>query len=157
MSGDGRAVAFDSRATNLVSGDTNSRVDVFHRDVVRGQTTRVVNGTASGTTNDPGNGDSLAPSINHDGRVVAFASKATNLVSSDPNGAVQDVFVARLDAARGAQNTLVSVDGNGAAANGVSSAPTLSSNTQVVAFTSFATNLAAGDTNGTIDVFARRS
>jgi Tol biopolymer transport system component len=156
LSGDGSAVVFDSRTTNLVDGDTNNRVDVFHHNLVTRQTTRVVNGAGSGLVNNPGNGDSLAPSTNHNGRLVAFSSKATNLVANDANGSVGDVFVANLDAARGAQNTLVSVTSGGAAANGVSSAPALSSNGQVVAFASAATNLAAGDTNGKTDAFARR-
>jgi hypothetical protein len=155
ISDDGRAVAFESRASNLVSGDTNSRSDVFHHDAVTRQTTRVVNGFSTTPFNTPGNGNSGSPDINHDGRVVTYRSDATNLVAQDPNGTVGDVFVAHLDRPRGAQNTLVSVSSGGAAANGVSSAPALSSNAQVVGFASAASNLVGGDTNAKTDAFRR--
>jgi WD40-like Beta Propeller Repeat len=155
ISGDGRAVAYESSASNLVSGDTNGRRDVFHHDLITRLTNRVVNGRNSGLINDPGNGDSGGAAISHTGRIVAFHSAATNLVSADPNGAVLDVFVANLDRPLGAQNTLASVSTAGAAANGASAIPDLSSNNQVVTFHSQASNLVAGDTNGTLDAFAR--
>jgi Tol biopolymer transport system component len=155
VSDDGRAVAFESRASNLVSGDTNSRSDVFHHDVVTRQTTRASNGFSTTPFNTPANGNSGSPDINHDGRVVTYRSDATNLVAQDPNGSIADVFVAHLDRPRGAQNTLVSVSSGGAAANGVSSAPALSSNAQVVGFASAASNLVGGDTNAKTDAFRR--
>jgi Tol biopolymer transport system component len=155
ISGDGRAIVFESRSTNLVNGDTNSRADVFHHDAITRQTNRVSNGRNSGVTNDPGNGDSIAPSVSFNGRVVAFASTATNLISGDTNGAVQDVFVANLDRPSGAQNTLASVALGGGSGNGVSATPSLSSNGLVVAYHSRATNLLAGDTNNVLDVYAR--
>jgi hypothetical protein len=155
ISGDGRAVAYESSASNLVSGDTNGRRDVFHHDLITRLTTRVVNGRNSALTNDPGNGDSGGPAISHTGRIVAFHSSATNLVGADANGAVLDVFVANLDRPLGAQNTLASVSTAGAAANSASAIPDLSSNNQVVTYHSQASNLVAGDTNATLDAIAR--
>jgi hypothetical protein len=70
---------------------------------------------------------------------------------------ISDVFLTSIDAAPGAQNTLVSVSTSGTTANLASAFPALSANGQVTAFHSSATNLVAGDTNNTLDVFARTS
>ncbi|HYO60932.1 MAG TPA: hypothetical protein VEU29_03430 [Actinomycetota bacterium] len=98
ISGDGRYVAFQSWASNLVPGDTNGTpntyqgIDVFRYDRQTGQTERVSVGNdgeqANGPSNDPGDD----PSISYDGRYVCFASAASNLVEDDTNGAY-DVFV----------------------------------------------------------------
>ena len=88
ISADGRYVAFDSSATNLVAGDTNGLFDVFIRDRQAGKTERFSLNTAG----QEGNGDSVAPSISADGRYVAFNSGAINLVEGDINGC-SDVFV----------------------------------------------------------------
>jgi hypothetical protein len=89
ISADGRYVAFESEASNLVPGDTNGRGDIFVHDRVTGQTTRV--SVASDGTQ--GNDDSEFPSISADGRYVAFESEASNLVPGDTNDS-WDVFVA---------------------------------------------------------------
>jgi Tol biopolymer transport system component len=128
ISADGSAVAYDSRANNLVNGDTNSRADVFHHNLGTRTTTRVTNGRSSGLTNDPANGDSGQPSISFNGRVVAYHSAATNLVSGDTNGTVQDVYVTNLDRPIGAQNTLASVAVGGGSGNAASVQASLSSN-----------------------------
>ena len=91
ISADGRFVAFDSEATNLVPGDTNDASDVFVRDRQTGTTRRV--SVSSGGAQ--GNGASFDPAISADGRFVAFNSDATNLVPGDTNGAA-DVFVRTL-------------------------------------------------------------
>ena len=96
ISADGRFVAFASAATNLVAGDTNGRVDVFVHDRQSGTTelVSVAHDGAQGNFNS-GVGGALggAPvSISGDGRVVAFASSASNLVIGDSNGG-DDVFV----------------------------------------------------------------
>jgi hypothetical protein len=90
ISADGRFVAFDSRATNLVPGDSNGFDDLFVHDMLSGSTTRV-NVSTSGT---PGDHDSSnqSLSISADGRCVAFSNSSTNLVGVDTNGA-SDVFV----------------------------------------------------------------
>jgi Tol biopolymer transport system component len=88
ISADGRFVAFVSSGTNLVANDTNMHSDVFVRDLQSGTTDRV----SIATDGTQGNGDSLVPAISADGRYVAFASAATNLVAGDTNG-VYDVFV----------------------------------------------------------------
>ena len=98
-----------------------------------------------------GNGDSLNPAISDNGRFVGFVSDATNLVVGDTNDA-PDVFVHD----RETKNTKrVSVGSNGAEGDGDSYFPAISGNGRFVAFISSATNLVAGDTNGTADVFVR--
>ncbi|TMB49357.1 MAG: hypothetical protein E6J60_13120, partial [Deltaproteobacteria bacterium] len=91
LSADGRLVAFQSDATNLVAGDTNGATDVFVHDRQTGTTERV--SVASGGTQ--GNDSSAGPVLSADGGLVAFHSTATNLVSGDANGAY-DVFVHEL-------------------------------------------------------------
>ena len=88
LSADGRYVAFTSFASNLVTGDTNGVQDIFVHDRNTGITTRV----SLNTDGTQSNSLSSSPSISADGRYVAFASPATNLVAGDTNG-VQDVFV----------------------------------------------------------------
>ncbi len=82
ISANGRYVAFSSEASNLVAGDTNSRSDVFVRDLTEGTTTRV----SVNALGVEGNFVSLLPSISADGQRVAFQSAATNLttVTSPP-------------------------------------------------------------------------
>jgi len=88
ISADGRFVAFQSSASNLAPGDTNSDIDVFVHDRST-VTTERVSLASSGTQ---GNASSYDPSISSDGRFVAFYSFATNLVASDTNG-FRDVFL----------------------------------------------------------------
>jgi Tol biopolymer transport system component len=145
VSGDGRIVAFQSTATNMVPGDTNNTIDVFVRDRSKGTTTRV-SVTAGGAQGD---GHSVHPAVSADGRFVAFQSNATNLVAVDTNG-VDDVFVH--DLATGG-TTRVSGAGSGGQAVGGSFDPAISSDGRFVAFTSEASNLVRHDTNGLWDVF----
>jgi Tol biopolymer transport system component len=91
ISADGRYVAFESDATNLVSGDTEGQRDVFVRDRLTGTTVRV-SVTSEGVG---GNGWSFGPiSISADGRFVTFVSEASNLVPGGvdgyPNAFVRD-------------------------------------------------------------------
>ena len=145
ISADGRYVAFYSEATNLVVGDTNSVLDVFVHDRDTGVTTRV----SVSSTGVEGNSHSLSPSISADGRFVAFHSFAANLVAADTN-AFADIFVHDRDTG---VTERVSVDSAGVEGAGDSGNPRISADGGSVAFTSNASNLVAGDTNGEVDVF----
>ena len=145
ISADGRFVAFDSLATNLVSGDTNGVRDVFVRDRQNGTTERV--SVASGGTE--GDGDSLNPCLSADGARVVFMSLADDLVAGDANGWC-DVFVR--DRATGT-TARVSVDSAGGEADDQSGNCTISPDGRFVGFTSFADDLVSGDTNAKTDVF----
>src|SRR6185369_14522481 len=147
VSADGRFVAFESLASNLVASDTNARRDIFVRDRLGSATERVSVATGGGQAN----GDSFKPSISGDGRFVAFESLATNLVSDDSNG-VRDIFVH--DRQTGATER-VSVSGAGVPGSRDSFNPSLSADGRFVAFESLATNLVGGDGNGRRDIFIR--
>lgn len=88
ISADGRYVAFESDATNLVPGDTNLATDIFLRDL-QAQTTSRVSLRPNG---NQCNGFSFGCSISADGRYLAFYSSATNVVQGDTNNRT-DVFV----------------------------------------------------------------
>src|SRR4051812_9983776 len=147
ISADGRFVAFVSYATNLVPGDTNDVLDVFVHDRRTGRTERV----SVSSRGEQGDSDSFRSEISGDGRFVAFASDATNLVASDTSG-VRDIFV---HDRRTGRTERVSVSSRGEQANGDSDDPTISVDGRFVAFFSSATNLVPGDTNGFNDVFLR--
>jgi Tol biopolymer transport system component len=136
VSSDGRYVVFESSATNLVSGDTNNAWDVFVRDRQSGTTERV-SVSSNGTEADS---YSAWATLSADGRCVAFESQASNLVPGDTNGAV-DVFVRDLS---NGTTERVSVDPNGAQANGTSVYPSISADGRYVAFTTSADNLLGG-------------
>ena len=147
ISADGRYVAFQGLATNLVAGDTNGFGDIFVRDRLSGTTERV----SVDSTGAEGDEASYFPAISPDGRYVAFWSAASNLVGGDTNGS-WDVFVR--DRQLGTTER-VSVDSGGAEGNSDSADPSISPDGRYVAFTSAATNLVGGDTNGVLDVFVR--
>jgi Tol biopolymer transport system component len=147
ISADGRFVAFQSYATNLVGNDTNSTYDVFVRDRKLGRTRRMSVSTAGAEVTAP----SYAPSISADGRFVAFQSYGTTLVAGDTNG-VADIFVR--DRKTGTTRR-VSLRSSGAEPNGESSRPSISADGRFVAFQSDATNLVGGDANGAVDIFVR--
>ncbi len=146
ISVDGRYVAFDSSATNLVAGDTNAFTDVFVHDRQSGATERVSVDSGGAEGND-GSGGFL--SISADGRYVVFGSYATNLVGGDTNG-LFDLFVH--DRQIGVTER-VSVDSAGAEGNGLSFYPSISADGRHVAFASIASNLVGGDTNASYDAF----
>ena len=142
ISADGRYVAFQSDASNLVSGDTNGSPDVFVHDRQSGQTKRV------SVASDGTQGSGSYPSISADGRYVAFMSAASNLVSGDT--CCSDIFV---HDRQSGQTTRVSVASDGTQGNSGSEYPSISADGRYVAFRSYASNLVSGDTNGAVDIF----
>ena len=88
VSADGRFVAFESKASNLVPGDTNGATDVFGHDLSQGTTWRI----SVDSSGNQGDGNSRRPKVSADGSGVMFSSSATNLVSGDTNG-VNDMFL----------------------------------------------------------------
>ena len=151
ISSDGRYVAFESAATNLVGVDTNGQNDVFVRDLQTGITTLVSVDSAGVQAIGVSRNYPIPISISRDGRFVVFTSRATNLVSGDTNAA-EDVFVHDMQTGTTA---LVSVDSFGVQGNNTSSSPEISVNGRYVVFASPATNLVDGDTNEARDVFVR--
>ncbi len=149
MSSNGVRVVFASDASNLVTNDANSFVDLFVRDRAAAQTLLV---SVNAAGDSAGNASSGVSVIAPDGSKVAFQSAASDLVTNDVNG-FADIFLRDLDLGR---TCLVSVnrDGTGSG-NGVSSEPAVSADGQKVAFASLASDLVANDTNKLSDVFVR--
>jgi hypothetical protein len=146
LSADGRYVAFCSLASNLVAEDTNGVQDAFVHDRQTGATERVSVSSAG----EQGNAATWACSLSADGRYAIFYSEADNLVAGDTNGCY-DVFVH--DRVTGTTER-VSVGSAGEQGNGPSwGEACLSADGRYVAFISQATNLVAGDTNGSTDGF----
>jgi len=145
LSYDGQFVIFGSDATNLVSGDSNNRTDLFMYNTQTGETTRV----SVTSTGEQLNSNSKYGSLSADNRYLAFDSTATNLVTPDNNSA-SDVFVKDLQTG---DVTRVSVSSTGVPGNTSSAFPKISANGRYVVFYGFASNLVTGDTNGTGDTF----
>lgn len=145
ISGDGRYVAFESSASEFVTGDTNDVSDIFVRDRQTGLTTRISVGPA-GVQAD---GGSWGPSLSHDGRYVAFTSFASNLV----NGSVSGTLSCYVHDQLTGTTSLVSVDSYGAPAAGICEDAVISSDGRHVTFSSMAATLVAGDNNETRDIF----
>jgi Tol biopolymer transport system component len=146
ISEDGRYVAFESEATNLVPNDTNGWTDVFVYDRTNRTTVRASVDSLGTETND----GAYLPSISADGRFVGFYSCASNLVPNDTNGQC-DVFVRDLQLGL---TERVSVDAEGQQGWSPSYKSAMSSDGRVIAFDSDAL-LVEDDTNGTGDVFVR--
>jgi Tol biopolymer transport system component len=147
ISADGRFVAFESLATNLVgTNDTNNSMDIFVHDRNTGTTERI--SVASDGTE--GNNASSAPAISADGRFVAFQSDATNLVAGDANGRT-DIFVH--DRNTGTTERVSLGFGVGVESSGNSLAPSISADGRFVAFESVAQNLVDGGTSNRSHIF----
>jgi len=146
ISDDGRYVAFASDADNLVAGDTNTKRDIFVRDMQTGSIQRV----STGTGGTQGNGGSDYPAFSADGRYVVFDSFSSNLVG-DTNGHT-DIFLKDLQtgAIQRISTDIADVQGNGSSYNA-----TISGNGRYVVFMSSASNLVAGDANGNTDIFIK--
>ena len=153
MSADGRFVAYTSRATTLVAGDTNFRRDVFVHDRLTHVTERVSVSSAGAQANGdstPGFFSSWV-AISADGRRVAFSSSATNLAPGDTNtcalfpspGQCPDIFVRDRETGT---TSRVSLTFSGGESNNASYRAVMSSDGNVLAYLSLATNLVAGDT-----------
>jgi Tol biopolymer transport system component len=192
ISRDGRHVVFSSALTGLVPDDTDASCtvsawqqglprpgfqprpavpvgvptfrcrDVFVRDVVRGTTVRI----SESAVGEGANADSGSVDMSEDGRFVAFASDASNLVDGDTN-LHRDVFLHDRDAdadgvfdESGAVATeLISRAVDGAQADG-NSAPyawprnvSMSADARSIAFVSEAGNIVRNDANGRWDIF----
>ena len=148
ISADGQTVAFVSAADNLSPDDTDGYPDVFVKNLRTGDLT-VASRTADGIKAATG-GESAT--LSADGSTVAFSSTATNLSPDAVDGSAH-VYVKRLDT-----GTLTPVDGgtitrpdeqHGA------TAPSLSADGQIVAFTTDAGQLDPADTDQRADIYVR--
>jgi Tol biopolymer transport system component len=147
VSADGRYVAFESDATNLVPGDTNGRRDVFVKDV---RTGRIVRVNAQGV-GAPADAEAYQASLSANGRYVAFTSEWRYPVKFGPPGRQSDVYVRDLHTGR---TTKVNVDldpGFGI----VSRDPSLSADGRYVAFVAGAHPWFSDGLHGDVYVYVR--
>ena len=150
ISGDGSWIAYQSYASNLVPGDSNAASDVFLWGREGGTTSRVWVASDGSQANGP----SDSPAISGDGRWVSYRSTASNLVVGDTN-AKADVFA--WDRAAGTTRRVSLATDGAQPADGFSYDPAISSDGVWITYWSYASNLVAGDTNGTWDVFVTRN
>jgi len=151
LSDDGRYVAFNSNASDLVANDNNGFTDVFLRDF-ESRTTVMVSVNRAGAAS--GSSVSRFPNMSADGRFIAFQSAAADLVVNDANS-FYDVYVRDM---RVGITSLVSVNpngGTGSDSGNVTGTPRLTADGRFVAFSSSASDLVANDTNRRTDVFVR--
>jgi Tol biopolymer transport system component len=146
LSADGSSVVFDTKAA-LSSSDQNGMNDIFLRDLANGRTTLVSVSSAEAQSNSFSSG----ATISADGDSVVFASQASNLVSNDSNSA-EDLFV-RVISAGTTERVNVSSAGAQADSGSYNEDSSISANGRFVAFTSNASTLVTGDTNGHPDIF----
>lgn len=162
VSANGRFVAFQSRANDLVAAPVSGEGDVFVRDLSTGVTTLV---SVSFAGPGGGNGASVAPEISADGRFVAFESAATDLVAGFVGvGQGYDVYLRDL---RRGTTTLVSADADGLPTGGsfdqdsyYGKSLSISANGRYVAFVSVSTALGASEVAAQVfvrDVKKRRT
>jgi hypothetical protein len=147
ISTDGRYAVFCTKASNLVTGDTNGKWDIFVRDRQASTTTRV----SVSSTGVQSNGNSWLPRISDDGHLVVYTSEASNLVTDDTNNK-WDIFIYNM---LNGQTERISVSSAELQANGDSGdnkTPALSSDGRFVAFSSEATNLVLDDTYNGCDM-----
>ena len=156
ISPDGRYVAFDSEADDLVANDSNSSEDVFLHDRKMGKTRRV----SVANNENEGNhhsGDNVDISAN--GNLVAFSSVAGNLVVADDHPGYMDVFVRNIDKGTTDRVSVHSNGQEGDADSGLGDGGQydtmleMSSSGRFLVFASEATNLVGDDTLGHMDVF----
>jgi LPXTG-site transpeptidase (sortase) family protein len=150
---DNNDVPIGSNGQPSISAD--GRYIVFHQAQevwVRDRLAGVTELASQAMNGGVGNSNSEKASISGDGRFVTFHSWATNLVNNDTNdtNGQPNIFVRDM---QGGSTELISIANNGTQANNGSHYPSISANGRFVIFTSSATNLVIGDTNGVQDVF----
>ena len=144
ISADGRYVAFISRASDIVSIDTDGELQVYLYDRVEETTILVTQNGAGEAAND----DTTQVAIDGDGSLIAYVSDASNLAADDTNG-VSDVFLHSV----GHSTKLITREPSGEVVDESSNGVDISDDGKVVAIGSYAADLVPADWNGSSDVF----
>jgi Tol biopolymer transport system component len=159
ISGNARYVAFQSNATNLHPGDSDTNADIYRKDMVTGQLD-LCDTSALGTK---GNDSAGRPDVSEDGRYVVFESGATNLMAASGASSTEKAAVSgtaipyqvfRKDMQSG-ESVCVSITPAGQQGNATSESASISTDGRYVVFQSLADNLVPGDTNGALDIFRK--
>ncbi len=158
VSADGRYVAFESLAQDLITYDYNYAQDIFVRDMQLGKTVRVSLGPSGQASND----ECRDADISADGRYVVFTSIGTNMISGVTDGSAQ-VFLrdrdvsgsGTYDTAGNVQSYVVSESLVGITGNDNSGHASVSNDGNLIAFESDAGNLVSGDSNNFSDILVK--
>lgn len=145
VSDSGHYVVFETYANNLGITDSNGARDIYLYDTVSPSLDLV----SVDSSETQGNADSFSPSVDTTGELVVFGSGADNLVSSDGNG-FTDIFLRDMNAGTTVKISNSTSDGD---ADSQSYSPSITPNGRYIIYTSEASNLVAGDTNGVSDIF----
>ena len=152
MSSNGQFIAFASTADKLVAGDTNSRSDVFVRDLAAGGTRLVsINAAGTGSTVD----GAINPVMSRNGRWVAFESTSGQLGPPKPF-IIPIPFELYVRDLWSNVTVMASVNTNGTGGGSTSSrSPTITPDGRFVAFVSRANNLVPGAGNSQEEIYIR--
>ncbi len=147
ISADGKTVAFESYATNLVSGDNSWTRDVYAWN----EQTNIVELISKTPGGMAGNGESYEPVISGDGTVIAYTSNASDIVPLGPVYSTPNVYVNS-----GGSNTFITKDyETGKAVTGY--APSISEDGSKVVFCAYNNRLVENDNNNLWDIFLWQS
>lgn len=146
FSADARYLAYASGASNLVAGDSNGALDVFRYDMATKRSVLVSVASGGAATGDD---QSNAPKISADGRLVAFYSRATNLLATPTTDGLDQAYVRDMDAGT---TRMVTAPGGGAP-NGYTYPTGISPDGRHLLLVSDATNLVAGVSDGNYHAF----
>lgn len=151
FSPDGRHVAFETAASNLIEGDGNRVVDIYVRVLKTGRIVRASVGPRGEEAVSSAFFGSTDAAFAPDGRSIVFASDAANFVPGAPLGSVslylKDLYSGTM--------RLVSTSTRGAPANGDSTRPVISRDGRIVAFMSTAANLDPKPGDGEAALFVK--
>lgn len=147
ISGNGRFIAFVSRATNLGETVSGTYYHIYVHDMVSGET-KLISESSDGTL---ANAISHYPSLSFDGNLIVFQSTATNLISEGTDG-TKHVYIHNLETG---ETSLISLNSDNIPANHEAEYPSISSDGRYVSFSSDATNLVENDNNDVADIYVR--
>jgi Tol biopolymer transport system component len=140
ISDDGTLISFTSTASDLITGDDNTKADIFLYTVASGETERV---------SGDGDGDASRSALSGDNRFVLFQSAAENLVTGDTNLAT-DIFAYDRNEE---EIVRISVGDIGSEILLGGTNPTINANGQYVVYASSDDDITVGDDNGFADLF----
>lgn len=145
ISGDGKSVAFESHATNLVPDDKNGVRDVF----IWHSSTNTIKKVSIGVDGKEANADSFEPSVSGDGSLVAFTSTASNISLTEKGVSNNNVFLYDVQKEK---SIMISIDPISRKGGG-GSKPSISHDGNRIAFYSHTATLVVGDNNELWDIF----
>ncbi len=145
ISGDGKSVAFESHATNLIADDKNGVKDIFVWHAVTNKIERV----SKGNDGKDANAESYEPSVSGDGNLIAFTSTASNISATEKGESNNNVYLRNMQLDT---TIMISVDPSSKKGGGGSNA-SIAYDGKRIAFYSHTSTLVSDDKNGLWDIF----